>query len=70
MIECGCRCMMCGSADLKSVRVGATEPDGYFDMHHTCNKCNTHFDHLDGDVFESCKKCDFGTRPSPPADQA
>ena len=56
----GCRCMRCGSPDLSSSRAGETEPDGYFDMHHTCNACNTHFDHLSGETFSSCRGCGFG----------
>ncbi|RNJ76881.1 MAG: hypothetical protein EB829_05825 [Nitrosopumilus sp. H8] len=56
-IECGCRCINCKSADLESHRTGRTEEDGYFDMHHTCNDCNTHFDHLEGETFSDCEKC-------------
>jgi hypothetical protein len=46
--------------DLESNQVGKREDDGYFDMHHTCKKCNTHFDHLEGDVFDSCENCNYG----------
>jgi predicted nucleic acid-binding Zn-ribbon protein len=28
-------------------------------MHHTCNKCKTHFDHLEGEIFDSCEKCNY-----------
>ncbi|MEO9277659.1 MAG: hypothetical protein ABI340_07790 [Nitrososphaera sp.] len=44
-----------------SKRTSEAESDGYFDMHHTCSVCNTHFDHLEGDIFESCAKCGYGT---------
>jgi len=57
--NCGCHCIKCGSMELESNQVGQTEEDGYFDMHHTCNICKTHFDHLDGTVFDSCEICDF-----------
>jgi len=50
---------MCGSEDLESNRIGKIESGGYFDMHHTCKKCNAHFDHLEGDVFDSCKICGY-----------
>lgn len=60
-IECGCHCIKCGKTDLESNQVGVTEEDGYFDMHHTCKNCNTHFDHLEGEIFDSCKKCNFNT---------
>lgn len=58
-IECGCHCIRCKSTDLESVRVGDVEEDGYFDMHHTCNACNAHFDHLDGEVFSVCERCGY-----------
>ena len=58
-IECGCHCIKCKSTELESHQVGEVEGDGYFDMHHTCKSCNTHFDHLDGEIFEECQKCDF-----------
>ena len=60
-IECGCHCIKCKSTDLESNQIGQTEKDGYFDMHHTCNKCKTHFDHLDGEIFSSCEKCDYSS---------
>jgi len=47
--------------DLESNRIGKIGSDGYFDMHHTCKKCNAHFDHLEGDVFDSCKICGYST---------
>ena len=56
-VECGCRCVGCGAADLESRRTGRTEKDGYFDRHHTCRLCGCHFDHLDGTVFERCVRC-------------
>lgn len=58
-MECGCHCIKCKSTSLKSNRIGNIEKDGYFDMHHTCEKCNTHFDHLEGDVFENYKICNY-----------
>ncbi len=60
-MECGCHCIRCGSTRLESARVGDVEPDGYYDMHHTCNDCGAHFDHLEGDVFERCDACGVGT---------
>ncbi len=59
-IECGCHCIKCKSADLESNRIGEEEK-GYFDMHHTCNRCNTHFDHLDGETFSNCEKCNYSS---------
>ncbi|MCA9813386.1 MAG: hypothetical protein KC483_11095 [Nitrosarchaeum sp.] len=56
-IECGCHCIKCGSTKLESNKTSQTEDDGYFDMHHTCMECNTHFDHLDGETFTTCEKC-------------
>ena len=56
---CGCRCIRCKSPDLASARTGEPEEDGYCDMHHTCNACGAHFDHLDGEVFEECEKCGY-----------
>ena len=58
-IECGCHCIKCKSTELESNKVGKIEEDGYFDMHHTCKKCGTHFDHLDGEIFSSCEKCQY-----------
>ncbi len=58
-MQCGCHCIKCGSIDLKSEQVSEIESDGYFDMHHTCRRCNVHFDHLEGDVFDSCKICGY-----------
>ncbi len=43
------------------MRVGKTEVDGYFDMLHTCKECDTHFDHLEGKSFDSCKLCNYKT---------
>jgi hypothetical protein len=59
LMQCGCHCIKCGSTDLKSEQVSKIESDGYFDMHHTCRKCNVHFDHLEGDVFDICKVCGY-----------
>jgi len=58
---CGCHCISCGSVELESNQVGKIEDDGYFDMHHTCRKCKTHFDHLEGNILESCNICDYKT---------
>lgn len=58
-MQCGCHCIKCGSTDLLTNQIGKAESDGYFDMHHTCKKCNIHFDHLEGDLFESCKICNY-----------
>lgn len=52
--------MACGSGLLESRRVGDVEPDGYYDMHHTCRECGAHFDHLEGDTFERCETCGVG----------
>ncbi len=60
-IECGCHCIRCKSTNLESNKVGMAEKDGYFDMHHTCLQCNTHFDHLDGEIFSSCLKCNYSS---------
>ncbi len=58
---CGCHCIKCGGTKLNSKRVGIIEKDGYFDMHHTCIDCNTHFDHLEGITFEGCDVCNYKT---------
>ncbi|MBP2624980.1 MAG: hypothetical protein KAF24_03395 [Nitrosopumilaceae archaeon] len=55
---CGCHCIICKNSMLESKQVGKTEDDGYFDMHHTCKKCKTHFNHLDGQIITNCKICD------------
>ncbi len=60
-VECGCHCIRCSSTDLESYRTGKTEEDGYFDMHHTCRRCNAHFDHLEGEIFTECKGCRYPT---------
>ncbi|CAE6489511.1 conserved hypothetical protein [Candidatus Nitrosotenuis uzonensis] len=57
--DCGCHCIRCKSTDLESFQVGNVEQDGYFDMHHTCNSCGAHFDHLDGTIFVKCPICKF-----------
>ena len=51
--------MLCKSGSLTSQKVSDAEPDGYYDVHHTCNKCGAHFDHLSGVVFESCDICGY-----------
>ena len=58
-MKCGCHCIKCKSTELESNQVGKVENDGYFDMHHTCQKCNTHFDHLEGNTFDDCKICNY-----------
>ncbi len=60
-MDCGCHCIKCESIKLNSKRVGIIEKDGYFDMHHTCIDCNTHFDHLEGITFEACDVCNYKT---------
>jgi len=60
-VQCGCHCIRCDSTELVSNRIGEIKADGYFDMYHTCKKCNTHFDHLEGDTFDSCKICNYKT---------
>ena len=60
-IECGCHCINCKSTNLESTKVGIEEKDGYFNMHHTCQQCNAHFDHLDGEIFPDCLKCDYSS---------
>ena len=54
-IRCGCRCIKCKEARLKSFRFKAS--DGYDDIHHTCLACGTHFNHLDGETYINCKLC-------------
>ncbi len=61
-VECSCHCIKCKSTELESKQIGKVENDGYFDMHHTCKICNSHFDHLEGDVFEDCKICNYKSK--------
>ena len=56
---CGCHCIKCKSKNIESRQVGKTEADGYFDMHHTCKECGTHFDHLEGVTFDECNICGY-----------
>ncbi len=58
-MSCSCHCIKCKSTELESKRIGEIQKDGYFDMHHTCQKCNAHFDHLEGDVFDICDICNY-----------
>jgi hypothetical protein len=58
-MQCGCHCIKCGCTELISRQTGKTESDGYYDMHHTCRKCNTHFDHLEGNTLDSCEICGY-----------
>lgn len=59
LMECNCHCIKCHGVDLDSKRVGQIESDGYYSMHHTCKSCNTHFDHLEGEVFDACDICNY-----------
>jgi len=59
MAGCGCHCIRCGGTALDSEQVGVVEQDGYYDMHHTCRSCGTHFDHLEGTVFKECGICRY-----------
>lgn len=61
IVQCGCHCIKCGSIKLESIKIGETEKDGYFEMHHTCQECSTHFDHLDGKTFDTCRLCNYKT---------
>lgn len=54
---CNCRCMSCKSPDLDNSEFIA--PDGFNEVHHTCKDCGTHFNHLDGDTYDSCIECNF-----------
>jgi len=60
-MQCGCHCIKCGSTKISSKQIGRMESDGYFDVHHTCKRCNTHFDHLESSVFESYNICKYET---------
>ncbi len=60
-MSCSCHCIKCKSTKLESKRIDEIQKDGYFDMHHTCKKCNTHFDHLEGGVFDICDICNYKT---------
>lgn len=57
--DCGCHCIKCKSTELESFQVSQPDETGYFDMHHTCKNCNTHFDHLEGTTFSSCPICKY-----------
>ena len=61
-MECGCHCIKCNSTELESKQIGKVENDGYSDMHHTCMICNAHFDHLEGDIVEDCKICNYKSK--------
>ena len=58
-MKCGCHCIKCGSTKITFQQIGEVESDGYYDMHHTCEDCKAHFDHLDGQIFDSCDKCNY-----------
>ena len=61
-INCGCHCIKCGDTSLESNQISEEGKDGYFDMHHTCKKCNAHFDHLEGVTFEACDICNYKSK--------
>ncbi len=61
-MECGCHCIKYNSTKLESKKIGKVTDDRYFHMHHTCKICNAHFDHLEGDVFEDCKICNYKSK--------
>ena len=58
-MSCGCHCIKCHSTELDSNQIGEIQKDGYFDMHHTCKKCNANFDHLEGEIFDVCDNCNY-----------
>ena len=58
-MKCSYHCIVCKNQFLDSKKIGKTEKDGYFDLHHTCKKCKTHFNHLDGQIISNCKICNF-----------
>ena len=58
-MSCSCHYIKCKSTELESKRIGEIQKDGYFDMHHTCKKCNVHFDHLEGNTFDVCDICNY-----------
>ena len=51
--------MQCKSPKLDSHQIGNIEPDGYIQMHHTCQVCGAHFDHLEGVIYDSCTLCTY-----------
>ncbi len=61
MTSCGCRCIRCKATGLSTQTLARVHADGEPDMHHTCKECNAHFDHLEGDIFESCTECGYRT---------
>ena len=32
------------------------------EIHHTCRSCKTHFNHLDGDTYDRCEKCNYNNK--------
>lgn len=58
-VNCGCHCIVCKGTNLKTYGVSEPDEDGYYDMHHTCADCGAHFDHLDGQTFDTCDICGF-----------
>ena len=54
---CSCRCIKCKSQNLDYFEFKAS--DGFDEVHHTCRACKTHFNHLDGDIYDYCKECNY-----------
>jgi hypothetical protein len=54
---CSCRCIKCKSQNLDYFEFISS--DGFDEVHHTCRMCKTHFNHLDGDIYNSCKECNY-----------
>lgn len=57
---CSCRCIKCKSMDLEYFAFKAD--DGFDEIHHTCRSCKTHFNHLDGDTYDRCEKCNYNNK--------
>ncbi|MGH9909652.1 MAG: hypothetical protein ACRD32_03350 [Nitrososphaerales archaeon] len=49
--------MYCKSNDLESFTIEL--PDNDCDIHHTCKNCGIHFNHLDGESYTTCDKCNY-----------
>ena len=58
-IECGWHCIKCKSTNLESNKIEVIGKNRYFDMHKNCKQCNTHFDHLDGEIYSNSLKCNY-----------
>ena len=59
MPTCGCHCIKCGGTSMSTHIINNQHPDGQVDIHHTCLDCNTHFDHLERDIFKVCSECNY-----------